>query len=280
MFKSFERILKAFQDSNFDDPLTETLKYFDFLTGYGIQTADLSLESQTDTSIENLITKRKEQVPFEYIYGETHFLGLAFFCTSDALIPRKETELLAKTAIKKIKAGSSGLQKVIDMGTGSGNIAVSIAANTENTHLLATDLKEKTIELAKKNVERHRLENRIKLFYGDLFAPITDNYRLQIDVVVCNPPYVPSTSLKNLPREIIGHEPKEAFDAGAFGMEFYQRLISDAVLFLKPAGTLIFEIGKGQEKLVTRLFKKNGSYGNIEYFDDGIYIRVISAQKK
>ncbi len=169
---------------------------------------------------------------------------------------------------------------IVDMGTGCANVAVSIAINTENTVVLASDLKQATINTAQKNVELHNISDRIRLFYGDLFAPIPETYKMNIDMVVCNPPYIPSSSLKNLPKEIIEHEPKEAFDAGAFGINFYKRLIAEACTYLKPNGILIFEIGLGQEKLVTRLINKSKLYKKIEYYDDGQNIRVISMEKK
>ena len=96
-------------------------------------------------------------------------------------------------------------------------------------------------------------------------------------MIVCNPPYIPTGSLKNMPSLIIENEPKEAFDAGPFGINFYRRLIKNSPLYLKPQGILVFEIGAGQENLVTRILEKSGSYDKIEYYDDGEQIRAISA---
>jgi release factor glutamine methyltransferase len=278
LFDYFLQILSAFEEKKVDSPLIETLKLFDFMTKGAIQTVNESVLRQSGVDFESIVAKRKDQIPYEYIFGRTVFMGLEFQCSPEALIPRKETELLASCAIERLNQRKEP-QLIIDMGTGCANIAVAIACNTENTTLLATDLKKETTGLARKNIEFHNVSDKIHLFYGDLFSPLPRKYEQCIDMVVCNPPYLPSTTLKNLPKEIIGHEPKEAFDAGAFGIDFFKRLITGAAVFLKPNGILIFEIGKGQEKLVTRLISKNDAYHNIQYYHDGQDIRVISAEK-
>lgn len=278
MFDFFLKILAEFEEKNVESPLIETLKLFDFLSNGSIQAVSESVLQQSGVDFESITAKRKEQIPYEYIFGRTIFMGLEFQCSPEALIPRKETELLAACAVKQINQKKYP-QIIIDMGTGCANIAVAVACNTKNTTILATDLKIETITLARKNIEFHRVSEKVHLFNGDLFSPLPRQYEKCVDMVVCNPPYLPSTTLKNLPKEIIGHEPIEAFDAGAFGIDFFKRLITGAAVFLKSKGILIFEIGKGQEKLVTRLLSKNDSYANIQYFDDGKDIRVISVEK-
>jgi release factor glutamine methyltransferase len=170
---------------------------------------------------------------------------------------------------------------IIDMGTGCGNIAVSLAMNAENVKILASDISPAAVELAQVNVDKFKLQQRISLFCGDLFSPFHGSgYEGKIDMVVCNPPYIPTTSLSKLPSEIIDYEPTVALDAGAYGIGFFRRLISDSVTLLKPGGILVFEIGAGQEKLVTRLIQRSKTYGDIGFFDDGEQIRVISTTKK
>ena len=209
------------------------------------------------------------------------FYGNLFHCETGALIPRDETELLVSKALSFIKGFTDKEHvNVVDMGTGCGSIAISIALNDVRTNVIASDLNESTILVAKKNVAKFQLEDRVKLLVGDLFAPFKgQGYDGNIDIIVCNPPYIPTTSLSKMESEIIDHEPKEAFDGGAFGINFYKRLIKDSLTYLKKDGILIFEIGQGQEKLVKRLFKKADDYQNIQFYDDGEHVRVISVMK-
>jgi release factor glutamine methyltransferase len=279
MYSSIQIVYDALRHAGMEDPLIETLKLLDIFSKRGITEADrLITEKRFDPAL--IADKRKQGVPFEYIVDMAPFMGEFFYCSNDTLIPREETELLAGIALNfiKEKQQQSHDLKLIDMGTGCGNIAVSLVLNSKNTTALASDLNPETIAVTRKNVTKFNLEERITLYQGDLFEPISGKgYEGDIDIIVCNPPYIPSASLKNMSPEIIGHEPKEAFDAGPFGLDFFRRLLNDAIIFLKPNGILVFEIGAGQEKLVTRLFKKKEEYNNIQYYDDGEQIRVISA---
>ena len=282
MYPNIQMIFDALRQAGIDDPLIETLKLLDIFSKRGITEVDCIItENRFDPAL--IAEKRKQGVPFEYIVGMAPFMGEFFYCSRDALIPREETELLATIALNFIeeKQQQAHHLKLIDMGTGCGNIAVSLALNSENTTILASDLNPETVAVTRQNVIKFNLEERITVYQGDLFEPISGKgYEGDIDIIVCNPPYIPSGSLKNMAPEIIGHEPKEAFDAGPFGLDFFRRLLNGAVIFLKPGGIIVFEIGAGQEKLVTRLFKKREVYNNIQYHDDGEQIRVISAMRQ
>ena len=209
-------------------------------------------------------------------------MGLRFFCSPDTLIPREETELLVKATLSLIrkKQEFENDLTIIDMGTGCGNIAVSLAMNSDNTRILASDISPAAIEIAQKNVNEFGLQEMVSLFCGDLFSSFHGlSCEGRIDLIVCNPPYIPTASLCRLPRAVIDYEPSVALDAGAYGIGFFRRLIADSFSMLKPEGILIFEIGEGQEKLVTRLLERNGGYKDVGYFKDGVHIRVISATK-
>jgi len=281
MYDDFFEIYDSFKVNEVEDPLRETLQLFDVLSKRALRETDLSVFNKKKIDYSFLAQKRKEGIPLEYIIGMAPFLGRMFYCSSAALIPREETELLTKVGLSFIKEKQEVKKNItiIDMGTGCGNIAVSLALNSEDTHILASDLSPDTIQVTKKNVEKYNLQNRITLSSGDLFSPISEtDYKKKIDMIVCNPPYIPSGSLHKLSPEIIEHEPKEAFDAGAFGIDFFRRLINGSKRFLKPKGILVFEIGAGQEKLVTRLIERSGDYHNIEYYKRNEQIRVISAE--
>jgi len=280
MFDDFLQSYDIFQKSGAENPLLETLRLFDLLSNGALRKTDLS---GLKIDLRQLAQRRKEGIPLEYIVEMATFMGLTLSCSPDTLIPREETELLVHVAldfIKKRPVAEEGVT-VIDMGTGCGNTAVSIAINSDKAKILASDVCPAAVEVARDNVAKHGLHGRVLLFCGDLFAPFKGSgYEERIDLIVCNPPYIPTGSLSKLPPEVIDHEPKLALDAGSYGIDFYRRLIADSFSILKPKGALVFEIGVGQEKLVTRLLQKRKGYEDIDYFDDGAHIRVVSTVKR
>lgn len=283
MFDGFFNVLNAFENAGLEDPLEETLKVLDILSGGSVSNMGDTFPSKTGNGLQDLIHKRCTGMPLEYALGYTNFMNMSFSCSPAALIPRKETELLVKTAInlaRQIKKSEEPLL-LVDMGTGSGNIALSIAAHTENTHILACDISPEAIDLAWVNVKRHNMQSRVSLFVGDLFSPLAEkNYHGLVDMIICNPPYIPTSSLAKLEREIVEHEPVVALDAGVYGIDIFRKLILQSPDFLTPSGVLIFEIGMGQDKFVNRLLQQSGKYRNIQYYPDKLGItRVISATK-
>jgi len=284
MFNNFQRVYEIFKAHDLNNPLLETLRLVDLLSGGTLREMDLALFKPHNLDLSYVAGKRKEEMPLEYILGQATFMGLTLYCSPDTLIPREETELLVKVALRFIEKRQEikDTLTIIDMGTGCGNIAISLARNTQNTQILASDISASAIDIARKNVEKFNLERRISLFCGDLFSPFRGmGYEEKIDMVVCNPPYIPTGTLKKLSNEIIDHEPIVALDAGPYGIDFYRKLITNAISFLKPEGILVFEIGAGQEKVVTRLFERNGGYENIRYFaDNSGQTRVLSGVKK
>ena len=282
MFNYFIQTYDIFKENDVENPLLETLRLFDLLSGNMFSNMDVTFLKQGKINLIDLAQKKKEGMPLEYIIGMATFMELTFYCSPGTLIPRKETELLVKVTLNLIKE----MQEIendliiVDVGTGCGNIAVSLAANTDKTKILASDISPEAIEIAQKNVNKFNLQERVFMFSGDLFSPISDlGYEEKIDLIVCNPPYIPTGSLPKLAPEIIDYEPKVALDAGPFGINFYRRLINDSLPILKPNGILVFEIGVGQDKLVARLIEKKEGYKDIKYFDDGLHIRVIKASK-
>lgn len=280
MFDQFHKIYNTFHSHGVEDPLEETLRLYDILSGRAISGLDKKIMAELPVDLDRLASERKRGVPAEYVIGQAPFMGQLLYCSPDALIPREETELLTKRAIELINCLWPDRKQVsvVDMGTGCGNIAVSIALNVKRASVIACDLNDAHLAIAKRNIERFNLQERICLFCGDLFGSIEKRgYENTIDMVVCNPPYIPTASLEKLDPEIKDHEPATAFDGGAFGIDIFRRLVNDSVGFLKKGGILIFEIGVGQQNLVTRLLKKNGHYNDIEYFDDGEQVRVVKS---
>jgi release factor glutamine methyltransferase len=187
-------------------------------------------------------------------------MGRTFHCSSATLIPRAETGGLVEATLAVIRQEQQTKQDLtlVEIGIGCGNIAVSLALATEHVKILASDVSSPAVDVARRNVEEFGLQERITLFSGDLFKPFEGEGFAKVDIVVCNPPYIPTASLSKLAPEIIDFEPRLALDGGPYGIDFFVRLITEAPKILKPGGTLLFEIGERQERLVQYLFEKGG----------------------
>ena len=281
MIERLIKIYAEFKKQGVADPLAETLRLADLVSGGALRRADLSILGE-EAGLADIVKQRAEGKPLEYILGVAPFLGELLECSQGALIPREETELLTLTCLRFIEqqqAAGVKVPKIIELGTGCGNIAVLLALKTENAEIYASDISEEAVGVAASNVEKCGVTDRVTLLSGDMYEPFRGkDLEGVIDLVVCNPPYIPSTSVDRLDPQIIDHEPRVALDAGAYGIDIFLRLIKGAPEFLRPGGMLAFEIGAGQEKIVSRLFRKTGDvYGPIEQIDDGAEIRVLTA---
>jgi release factor glutamine methyltransferase len=203
--------------------------------------------------------------PAAYERGVQAFMGIELLATPGVLVPREETELLGRTAVRTLgELGSGAPLRVIDMCCGSGNLACAIAKHYEAATIWACDLTEHCVELTRKNVERLELSERVTVAQGDLFVALGGlGLEGTIDVIVCNPPYISSGRLAQ--RADLKHEPKEAFDGGPYGLSIHQRVLKDAPGFLRPGGVLLFEFGAGQERQLRILFDRARTYEAIEF---------------
>ena len=199
-----------------------------------------------------------------YRTGEAVFAGLALHVARGALVPRAETELLAETAIALLRSSGNPSPRVVDMCCGSGNLACAIAHHLPGARVWASDLTDGCIEVARTNVSKLALGDRVNVSQGDLFAGLA-GLRLEgsIDMVVCNPPYISAAKLTGEAAHLLEHEPREAFDGGPYGLSIHQRVVRDALLFLRPAGHLLFEIGFGQDRQVKILFDRARGYEEV-----------------
>ncbi len=281
MIGKLAEIYTEFKKHGVADPLAETFRFADLVSGGALRRIDLSVLGE-EPDLADIARQRAEGKPLEYILGVAPFLGELLECREGALIPREETELLTLTClgfIEELRTAGVQAPKIIELGTGSGNIAVVLAMKTGNAEIYASDISEEAVGVAASNVERCGVVGRVTILCGDMFEPFRGKgLEGTTDIVVCNPPYIPSTSVDKLDSQIIDHEPRVALDAGAYGLDIFQRLIKEAPEFLRPGGMLAFEIGAGQEKIVSRLFRKAGDvYGPVEQIDDGAEIRVLTA---
>ena len=252
MFQGFFKTYEAFKCAGFSDPLQETLKVLDIVSNGSVRNMNAALHKEIGLDLQPVIERRLRGEPIEFILGRTTFMGMQFFCTPAALIPRQETELLARTTLDLITERQAYGEPllVVDMCTGCGNLAVALAVHAANIRVFASDVSLEAVDLARANLIQYDLQSRVSLFCGDLFAPLAAAGHVGCaDILVCNPPYIPTGSLDKMAPEIIENEPVLAFNAGPFGIDIFRRLIDESPVFLKPGGNLVFEIGRGRRNL-------------------------------
>ncbi len=228
---------------------------------------------------ERAVGRRVLREPLQYIVGRQEFWGLEFTVTPDVLIPRPETELVIETALRA--ASSRDNLRVIDLCTGSGCIAVTLAKELPQARIFATDVSPRALSIARSNARRHGVADRIRFFEGDLFCPLEElDINGQVDIIVSNPPYVPSGEYSALQPEVRDYEPEIALLAGPEGIEVHRRIMHEAPRFLNRYGELIMEMGLGQAGPLSRLIRELKEYSSIEILKDLAGIdRVIAAKK-
>ena len=228
----------------------------------------------------DLIERRLAGEPIQYITGEAEFYGLPFHVNGDVLIPRPETEHLVEMAIalaQKLRlTGAIPELRIVDVGTGSGAIAVALAHALPFAEITATDILPAVLAVAKSNVARNGFADRIRFFEGDLLEPVVGEH---FDIVVSNPPYVPESDRATLDVEVRDYEPAQALFAGEDGLAIYRRLIPAAFGALVPGGFVALEIGYGQQEAIHALLAGAG-FSGIEFTEDLQKIpRVAVAQR-
>jgi release factor glutamine methyltransferase len=215
--------------------------------------SDGALDNAAVARFNALVARRAAGEPVSYIIGRREFWSLDFVVTPAVLTPRPETELLVETALKLIAAKPS--PRILDLGTGSGAIAVSLAKEIPEAEIAATDISDDALEIARANARRHGVEKRISFVAGDLFAPVAG---VKFDLIVSNPPYIRRGDIATLPRDVRGFEPLIALDGGADGLDFYRRIAREAPNYLTGGGFLAVEIGADMGEEVARLFSDAG----------------------
>ena len=224
------------------------------------------------------ISLRALRRPLPYITGEAWFYGRVFKINRAVLIPRPETEILVELALAACRNIES--PKLADIGTGSGCLAVTLAAERPDASIWATDLSADALKEARKNVVRYQLQDRVTLLHGDLLGPLPSDLRL--DVVVSNPPYVTEAEHSELQPEVRDYEPRLALSglsdaAGPDGTALHRRILAEAPASLKPGGWVLLEVGANQAALVAEIASELG-YTDVEITADYAQIgRVVSA---
>ena len=202
---------------------------------------ETTLTSEQQRQMDDSLRRLARGESFPYVLGRWEFFGLEFVVTHDVLIPRPETELLVEKAIGWLQKFPAR-RRVADVGTGSGAIAVSIAVNVQDADILATDISSKTLEVAKRNAEKHNVSDQIKFVECDLLpqSSLFPDRQSFMDLLCANLPYIPTDTLRSL--AVFGREPSLALDGGPDGLDVYRRLFSVAPGWMAPGGKMLLEI--------------------------------------
>tara|TARA_Y100000591_G_scaffold323479_1_gene341355 strand:- start:1286 stop:2134 length:849 start_codon:yes stop_codon:yes gene_type:complete len=237
----------------------------------------ISLEKKIKKKIcvkyKKLIFRRKNNEPIAYILNKKEFWKFTFFVNKHVLIPRPETEILVEETLKLVKLNSS--KSILDVGTGSGCIIISLIKERPNCKGTAIDVSNKAVKIAKINAKMHHLQNKINIINID----IDKFHQYKYDFIVSNPPYINKFDFKRLEKDIKFYEPKLALEAGINGLSEIEKLIIKSKILLKNKGKLIFEIGSRQKEEAKFLLKKNGFYINKVCYDINSHPRVIISTK-
>ncbi len=239
-----------------------------------------AMGKEEEEKFKSLILRRASREPLQYLLGYQEFWSIPFKVDSRVLIPRPETEHLVEEGISVLsKNPSERTPVVLELGTGCGAIAISLARELKNLTMIATDLSKEAIEVAKENARDSGVIDRILFLVGDLFEPFSP-LKKPFDLILSNPPYIKNSEIDRLAREIKDYEPLMALKGGEDGLNFYRRIISQAPSYLKGGGWLLLEIGEGQGEKVSALFESTGEFKRPILLKDLAGIeRVIKAQR-
>ena len=239
---------------------------------------DNVLKTKDKEKLDRFIEERALGKPLQYITGSTEFLDLEFKVDPRALIPRPETEILTLSVMEhfeKAKRENEAL-RIVDLGTGSGVIAVTLAKNLTSSLVYATDISKDALELAEENAKMHKVEHRIDFISGDLFQPLEDkNLKNSVDCIVSNPPYVRDDDYRSLASEIRDFEPQVALFSGDDGLSFHTRIVEGSRAYLKGGGLLALEVGMGDAERLFEIIESENLFHKAEIIKDLAGIKRI-----
>ena len=233
----------------------------------------LYVSAELEKRVDDLVRRRLVGEPVAYIIGEWEFYGLPLDISQEVLIPRSDTELLAERGIARAREAGEGA-RVLDLCAGSGCVGLAVAANVPACRVVLGELSEGALRTCKQNVRRNQLNARVTCLSVDAMEAPSSALR-DFDVIVCNPPYIPTGDIDSLDASVKDYEPHMALDGGADGLDFYRAIASKWKSALRLGGALVFEVGIGQAPQVEEILAQNG-YENIQTAQDtqGIW-RVV-----
>ncbi|MDW7668288.1 MAG: peptide chain release factor N(5)-glutamine methyltransferase [Bacillota bacterium] len=265
--------IKKLNKREFNNPFLEAYMILEYLLNkeklFLITHEDEEIEEETYRRYLELIEKRNTGYPIQYIIHNQEFMGINFYLDEDVLIPRPDTEVLVENAIKIAKSDyfSHKNIKALDIGTGSGAIAVSFGYYCRDAEVLGVDINPKAVEIARKNVKENKLDN-VNIIKGDLFMEKFDFPNEKYDIIMSNPPYIKSEDIKKLQLEVSQYEPKNALDGGDSGLKFHSQILKIIPNYLNDKSVLIMEIGWDQAKEVVDIMRKIKGFKKVEVRKD------------
>lgn len=244
-----------------------------------VSQTDHEVSPEARAAVESLVVRRVAREPLQYLLGTQEFCGREFAVSPAVLIPRPETELLLRHAVAYAQAVSDAT--IVDVGTGSGCVAITLAASLKGRRIIAVDRSPEALAVAQRNARRYGVSDRIEWLEGDLLVPLSERMAARsVNVIVSNPPYISEADWAGLEPEVRVFEPRMALIGGKQGTEFHERLLRESLAFLVPGGLLAMEIGAGQAAAVRRLAEQIGGYTALEIIDDAAGIeRVVMARR-
>lgn len=283
--KPFCDAVKLAKAANIENPHLEALIILSYLLdkdkSYIYSHPSVEVPPQVLEEFSSLIKKRVQRIPLAYLVGSKEFMSLKFLVNENVLIPRPETEILVEKTLELLSVRSNKHPIVLDVGTGCGNIALSLAHYNKKISVYATDISIKALKVALENRKNLKLERKVSFINCNLWDCFNnENCAGKIDILVSNPPYVRSEELGSLATEL-SYEPREALDGGRDGFYFYPLLIEGGDFLLKKGGYLVMEIGQGQSGEIKNLLQHQKNFGDIFVKKDYNGIdRVIIARRK
>ncbi|MBN2446026.1 MAG: peptide chain release factor N(5)-glutamine methyltransferase [Phycisphaerae bacterium] len=225
------------------------------------------------------VTSAADGRPIAHITGTKEFFSLPFEVTGDVLIPRPETEILVERIIHMVRRAEQPPRRLLDVGTGSGCIAISLARHLPDVGICASDISEAALAVARRNAERHKVADRIDFRHGDLFAPWLADGAASFDIIASNPPYIAADTYAGLSRTVRDYEPRGALLAGSDGLDVIRRLLAESPGVLSPGGHLLFEMAFDQAAAVRNLLDSTDWCEMVTYRDGGGHDRVLHARR-
>lgn len=238
-------------------------------------------DPQQLTCYRRWVRRCAQHEPVAYLVGRAHFYSLDFKVTPAVLVPRPETELLVSEAIHFLRQTTRPTVDVLDLGTGSGCIAVAVATHVVEAEIVAADNSTDALAVAAENVEQHDLQQRVTLCPSDLFAQVEDSGKALFDLIVTNPPYIAAAQFEKLDPNVREYEPKQALLGGDDGLDVIRTILARAEPYLADSGALMMEIAYDQAAAVIELFVRAGYLDNVETVRDQLgHQRVVKARKQ
>ena len=230
-----------------------------------------------NATYRDLIHRRADRIPLQHLLGNTEFYGLPFHTSPDALIPRPETETLVEVTLNQLNTCTN--PRILDIGTGSGIIAITLSKSLPEAHVIATDISRKALHLASQNAHFNGVLDRISFLHTDLLTPFAKPESFH--AILSNPPYIPNHAIDALQPEVRNCDPRLALNGGRDGLDFYRKIIPASIPLLAPGGLLALEISHDQADAVTQLLSRQIGLTHIATHTDlGGYPRVVLAKRR